>query len=124
MFTRLDQKQYQILSYPIVTTVETKSDNFVEGWAQCIAQMLACQKLNTNPNVIILGIITTGKLWEFAKLEGNIVAIHNVSYAIYWRFAKTNHGFGLFAWRSKKNNFKNNRILKNLPLWRLRIIKT
>ena len=82
MFTHLDQKQYQILSYPIITTVEAKAENFVEGWAQCIAQMLACQKLNTKPNVIILGIVTTGKFWEFAKLEGDIVAIHNFSYTI------------------------------------------
>ncbi len=72
MFTHLDQKQYEILSYPIITTVEAKADNFVEGWAQCIAQMLACQKLNTKPNVIIYGIVTTGKVWEFGKLEGNI----------------------------------------------------
>ena len=82
MFTHLEQEQYQILSYPIITIVEAKTDNFVEGWAQCIAQMLACQKLNTKPNVIILGIVTTGKFWEFAKLTGDIVAIHNVSYAI------------------------------------------
>ncbi len=72
MFTHLDQKQYEILSYPIITTVEAKADNFAEGWAQCIAQMLACQKLNTKPNVIIYGIVTTGKVWEFGKLEGNI----------------------------------------------------
>jgi hypothetical protein len=82
MFTHLDQEQYQILSYPIITTVEAKADNFVEGWAQCIAQMLACQKLNIKPNVVILGIVTTGKIWEFAKLEGDIVAIHNFSYTI------------------------------------------
>ena len=72
MFTHLDQEQYEILSYPIITTVEAKVDNFVEGWAQCIAQMLACQKLNTKPNVIIFGIVTTGKVWKFGKLEGNI----------------------------------------------------
>lgn len=71
MFTHLDQEQYEILSYPIITTVEAKADNFVEGWAQCIAQMLACQKLNTKSNVIIYGIVTTGKVWEFGKLEGN-----------------------------------------------------
>ena len=82
MFTQLDQKQYEILSYPIITTVEAKSDNFVEGWAQCIAQMLACQKLNTNPNVVILGIVTTGKLWEFAKLEGDIVTKNTSAYGV------------------------------------------
>lgn len=78
MFTFLDQKQYQILSYPILMIIESVEYDFVEGWAQCIAQMLACQKLNNNPNVIIFGIVTTGKVWEFAKLEDNI-CIKNTS---------------------------------------------
>ena len=82
MFTHLDQKQYEILSYPIITTVEAKAENFVEGWAQCIAQMLACQKLNTNPNVVVFGIVTTGKFWEFGKLEKDTATIHNFSYTI------------------------------------------
>jgi hypothetical protein len=73
MFTNLDKKQYEIMSYPIITSVEAKAENFVEGWSQCIVQMLACQKINTKPNVIIFGIVTTGKQWEFGKLEGNIV---------------------------------------------------
>ncbi len=81
VFTHLDQKQYEILSYPIITTVEAKADNFVEGWAQCIAQMLACQKLNTKPNVIIYGIVTTGKVWEFGKLEGDI-CIKNIDFCV------------------------------------------
>jgi hypothetical protein len=83
MFTPLDQRQYEILSYPIITTVEAKADNFVEGWAQCIAQMLACQKLNTKPNFTILGIVTTGKMWEFAKLEGDNVTKNIIGFDIY-----------------------------------------
>ena len=83
MFTHLDQEQYEILSYPIITTVEAKAENFVEGWAQCIAQMLACQKLNNNPNVIIFGIVTTGKQWEFAKLEANIITKNEFGCDIY-----------------------------------------
>jgi hypothetical protein len=82
MFTNLDQKQYKIMSYPILTSVEAKSENFVEGWSQCIVQMLACQKLNTKPNVVIFGIVTTGKIWEFGKLEGNHAIIHPNSYSI------------------------------------------
>lgn len=82
MFTKLDNEQYQVLSYPIITTVEAKAENFVEGWAQCIVQMLACQKLNKNPNVVVFGIVTTGKFWEFAKLESNVATIHNYSYTI------------------------------------------
>ncbi len=73
MFTNLDKKQYEIMSYPIITSVEAKAENFVEGWSQCIVQMLACQKINNKPNIVIFGIVTTGKQWEFGKLEGNIV---------------------------------------------------
>jgi hypothetical protein len=73
MFTHLDQRQYEVMSYPIVTSVEAKAENFVEGWSQCIVQMLACQKLNPKPNVIVFGIVTTGKQWEFGKLVGNLV---------------------------------------------------
>jgi hypothetical protein len=73
MFTHLKEEQYEVMSYPIITSVEAKAENFVEGWSQCIVQMLACQKLNTKPNVVIFGIVTTGKQWEFGKFEGNIV---------------------------------------------------
>ena len=83
MFTHLKKEQYEVMSYPIVTTVEAKAENFVEGWAQCITQMLDCQKLNAKPNVVIFGIVTTGKQWEFAKLEGDIVTKNIVGCDIY-----------------------------------------
>ena len=83
MFTKLDKEQYEVMSYPIITTVEAKAENFVEGWAQCITQMLACQKLNIKPNIVVFGIVTTGKQWEFAKLEGNIVTKNIVGCDIY-----------------------------------------
>jgi hypothetical protein len=82
MFTNLDHKQYKIMSYPLLTSVEAKAENFVEGWSQCIVQMLACQKINNKPNMIIFGIVTTGKFWEFAKLVGDTVVIHTDSYSI------------------------------------------
>ena len=82
MFTNLDKKQYEIMSYPIITSVEAKAENFVEGWSQCIVQMLACQKINNKPNMIIFGIVTTGKQWEFGKLEGNIITKNTTSCGI------------------------------------------
>lgn len=83
MFTHLKKEQYEVMSYPIITTVEAKAENFVESWAKCITQMLACQKLSTKSNIIIFGIVTTGKQWEFAKLEGNIVTKNIVGCDIY-----------------------------------------
>jgi hypothetical protein len=82
MFTQLKGRQYEILSYPILTTVEAKAENFVEGWAQCSAQMLACQKLNTKGNATVFGIVTTGKTWEFGKMEGDIITKEPTSYGI------------------------------------------
>ncbi len=82
MFTHLKDEQYEVLSYPIITSVEAKAENFVEGWSQCIVQMLACQKINNKPNVVIFGIVTTGKQWEFGKFEGNIVTKNTTSCGI------------------------------------------
>ena len=83
MFTHLEQKQYQILSYPIIIiAVQAKAENFVEGWSQCIVQMLACQRLNIHKNTVVFGIVTTGKFWEFGKLEEDTATIHNFSYTI------------------------------------------
>ncbi len=82
LFTNLDGTQYEFMSYPIVTSVEAKAENFVEGWSQCIAQMIACQKLNEKENITVFGIVTTGKSWEFGKMEGNIVTKHPTSFGI------------------------------------------
>jgi hypothetical protein len=50
--------------------VEAKQDNFDEGWAQCLAAMVAAQRLNEQPQVVF-GIVSNGEIWEFGKLETN-----------------------------------------------------
>jgi hypothetical protein len=82
LFTHLEGKQYQTFSYPIVSIVEAKAENFTEGWAQCAAQMLACQKLNEKEDVTIFGIVTTGRAWEFARMKGNIIEKHTTTFYI------------------------------------------
>ncbi|TAD98892.1 MAG: hypothetical protein EAZ97_10240 [Bacteroidetes bacterium] len=82
MFTHLEQEQYEFLSYPLLTTVEAKAENFEEGWAQCLAQMIAFREINQKPAMIIYGIVTTGKFWEFGKLENNILSKQSISYNI------------------------------------------
>ncbi len=81
MFTHLDREQYKLMSYPIITSVEAKSENFTEGWSQCITQMLACQKINVKP-ITVFGMVTTGKLWEFGKMEGDVVTQHPTAFGI------------------------------------------
>ncbi|WP_017658926.1 hypothetical protein [Baaleninema simplex] len=62
-----------ILGQPYLILVEAKKDNFDEGWGQCLAELVAAQKLNDNLSCqIIFGIVSNGKLWEFGKLQGEV----------------------------------------------------
>ncbi len=57
---------------PIVCISEAKKENFNEGWAQILSEMIAAQIVNENQSLDIYGIVSTGKFWEFAKLNQNI----------------------------------------------------
>ena len=65
---------------PIICVGEAKKENFTDGWAQVSAEMVAAQKLNKNDDIPIYGIVTTGKLWEFAVLKGNIYTHNSLDY--------------------------------------------
>ncbi len=56
---------------PYFVAVEAKKDDFVKGWGQCLAQMLAMQKLNENPDQPVYGIVSSGQSWEFGMLTQN-----------------------------------------------------
>ena len=53
---------------PYFVAVEAKKDDFVKGWGQCLAQMIAMQKLNETPEIPVYGIVTNGQLWQFGRL--------------------------------------------------------
>ena len=57
---------------PIVCISEAKKENFNEGWAQILSEMIAAQIVNENQSLDVYGIVSTGKFWEFAKLNQNI----------------------------------------------------
>lgn len=61
-----------VFDKPYLLLVEAKQDKFEEGWAQCIAEMIAAQRLNDELRVTIFGIVSNGKDWEFGKLEGTV----------------------------------------------------
>jgi len=52
--------------------VEAKRNDFVKGWGQCLAELVAIQKINDMPESAIYGIVTDGKLWQFGKLVQNL----------------------------------------------------
>jgi hypothetical protein len=58
-----------VLGKPILVAIEAKQDDFVLGWGQCAAEMVAIQKLNADAPYSIFGIVTNGEVWQFGKLE-------------------------------------------------------
>jgi hypothetical protein len=58
-------------STPYLLVVEAKLDDFSKAWGQCLAAMLAAQKLNAAPDLPVYGIATNGKTWEFGVLKHN-----------------------------------------------------
>ena len=57
-----------ILGLPLVVVVEAKQNNFIEGWGQCLAELIAAQKMNKNEAQPVYAIVTDGELWQFGRL--------------------------------------------------------
>ncbi|MFN7522931.1 MAG: hypothetical protein ACK5RD_07200, partial [Aphanizomenon sp.] len=38
-------------------------------WGQCLAELIAAQKLNNQPEQLLYGIVSNGKIWEFGQLR-------------------------------------------------------
>jgi hypothetical protein len=73
------------LTAPVCVLVEAKNENIVAGIPQCLAEMVAAQKFNVQqqlPETAVYGIVTTGVLWRFLKLDGTDAAVDVVEYPI------------------------------------------
>lgn len=65
---------------PIAAVVETKSRE--RGVSHCLVQMIAAQRVNACPDPVY-GVVTTGLLWQFLKLEGRTVTIDLNQYPLF-----------------------------------------
>lgn len=62
----------EVFEKPFFVAVEAKRDDFIKGWGQCLAEMVAIQKINqTTETQTIYGIVSNGQLWQFGKLISN-----------------------------------------------------
>jgi hypothetical protein len=74
-----------MLSAPVVVIVEAKNENIIGGIGQCIAEMLAAQLFNRqekNELQKIYGVVTSGNIWRFLKMEEQEVHIDLQDYYI------------------------------------------
>jgi hypothetical protein len=73
------------IEVPVVAVVEAKNDNIKSGLGQCIAEMVAVRLFNQRKGrelPRIYGVVTTGSLWKFLRLEGNVVSLDLRDYPI------------------------------------------
>jgi hypothetical protein len=66
------------ITSPVVTIVEAKNENFNLGMGQCVAEMVAAKLFNEREQSEvswIYGVVTTGNVWKFLKLDQSTVYI-------------------------------------------------
>ncbi len=71
-----------VFDQPYFILVEAKQDNFEAGWAQCLAEMIADQRLNDESQIVIFGIVSNGDRWQFGKLETEVFTKNITLYTI------------------------------------------
>jgi hypothetical protein len=70
---------------PVLMMVEAKRGEIEFGLGQCVAEMIAAQLYNQEREQIIpviYGCVTSGRLWQFLKLEGVNVTIDPDNYSL------------------------------------------
>uniref|UniRef100_UPI004055CE8A hypothetical protein n=1 Tax=Candidatus Electrothrix sp. TaxID=2170559 RepID=UPI004055CE8A len=73
----LNPEQFYITA-PVITIVEAKKENIVQGLGQCIATMYAADLYNKQegtPIPCIYGCVTSGTTWKFMKFSDNTAYI-------------------------------------------------
>ncbi len=58
------------IATPLLCVTEAKRDDFEQGRAQCVAEMVACLRNNQQENhaIDVFGIVSNGQDWQFYKL--------------------------------------------------------
>jgi hypothetical protein len=80
----LSESQIVIMA-PVMVIVEAKKEDLIGGLGQCAAEMYAAQLFNQkedNEIPIIYGVMTSGTVWRFLKLEANALDVDVAEYYI------------------------------------------
>jgi hypothetical protein len=70
---------------PVVAIAEAKNENVPRGIAQCLAEMVAAQQFNReqeNAIPTVFGVVTTGSLWKFLRLNETTAMVDETEYHI------------------------------------------
>lgn len=84
--------KYGDMARPSLCVIEAKRDDFAQGWTQALAEMAASSLLGAH---VCYAVVTTGKIWEFGKLEDNVFTVDPVSISAADTLQKT---FNVLNW--------------------------
>jgi hypothetical protein len=77
--------EQRILGVPVVALVEAKKNDIAIGLGQCAAEMVAARMFNERAGVplpAVYGVVSTGSVWQFLKLQGGTLFIDATEYHI------------------------------------------
>lgn len=82
IFSQRSELGKTVLEKPIVIVVEAKKNDFDQGWGQCLAELVASQKINDNSQRAVYGIVTDGNLWQFGRLIADTFTKNSENFTI------------------------------------------
>ena len=71
-----------VVGSPLILLVEAKKNDFEHGWGQCLAELVATQKINDDADFPVYGIVTDGTLWQFGRLIGDTFTQNRADFAL------------------------------------------
>ncbi|MCJ8282068.1 MAG: hypothetical protein MJK14_20055, partial [Rivularia sp. ALOHA_DT_140] len=72
-----------VFDTPYLVLVEAKKESdFSQGRGQCLAEMIAVQRLNQIPEQTIFGIVSNELIWQFGKLNVDVFTQNKIFYTI------------------------------------------
>ena len=71
-----------VVGTPLIMLVEAKKNDFEQGWGQCLAELVAAQKINDAPDVPVYGIVSDGERWQFGKLVSDSFTQNRTTFSI------------------------------------------
>uniref|UniRef100_UPI004055F1B2 hypothetical protein n=1 Tax=Candidatus Electronema sp. TaxID=2698783 RepID=UPI004055F1B2 len=72
IFSRKSPLGKTVLEAPLVIVVEAKKNDFEQGWGQCLAELVASQRINQDAERPVYGVVTDGNLWQFGRLRQDV----------------------------------------------------
>ena len=71
-----------VVGAPLIMLVEAKKNDFEMGWGQCLAELVAAQKITEDLEHPVYGIVSDGTLWQIGHLVGETFTQNRTSFSV------------------------------------------